>query len=98
MDKIVGIDLRVEKLKAYDKGFQAGQQSKQSEIDELKREMLNKTNEAYADGQRSMRKMIKSNEDELQKRIDVLSKKLNEMAHIFLDDLDEILKGDSHES
>ncbi len=36
--------------------------------------------------------------DELQKRIDVLSKKLNEMAHIFLDDLDEILKGDSHES
>ena len=32
--------------------------------------------------------------DELQKRIDVLSKKLNEMAHIFLDDLDDILKGD----
>ena len=32
--------------------------------------------------------------DELQKRIDVLSKKLNEMAHIFLDDLDDVLKGD----
>ena len=35
--------------------------------------------------------------DELQKRIDVLSKKLNEMAHIFLDDLDEILKGNTSE-
>ena len=43
--------------------FKAGQQSKQAEIDELR------------------------------KRIDVLSKKLNEMAHIFLDDLDEILRG-----
>ena len=48
--------------------FEAGQQSKQAEVDEL------------------------------QKRIDVLSKKLNEMAHIFLDDLDDISKGDSHES
>lgn len=50
--------------------FKAGQQSKQAEVDELKREMTNKTNDAYADGQKSMRKMIKSNEDELQKRID----------------------------
>ena len=48
--------------------FEAGQQSKQAEVDEL------------------------------QKLIDALSKKLNEMAHIFLDDLDDILKGDSHES
>ena len=40
--------------------FEAGQQSKQAEVDELKREMLNKTNEAYTDGQKSMRKMIKS--------------------------------------
>ena len=47
--------------------FEAGQQSKQAEVDEL------------------------------QKRIDVLSKKLNEMAHIFLDDLDEILKGNTNE-
>ena len=52
--------------------WEAGQQSKQAEVDELKREMTNKTNEAYADGQKSMRKMIKSNEDELQKRIDDL--------------------------
>lgn len=52
----------------FEKGFEAGQQSKQDEVDEL------------------------------QKRIDVLSKKLNEMAHIFLDDLDDILKGDLHES
>ncbi len=48
-------------------GFEAGQQSKQAEVDEL------------------------------QKRIDALSKKLNEMAHIFLDDLDDILKGDTNE-
>lgn len=45
-------------------GFEAGQQSKQAEVDEL------------------------------QKRIDVLTGKVNEMAHIFLDDLEEILKGD----
>lgn len=44
--------------------FQAGQQSKQAEVDELR------------------------------KRIDVLTGKVNEMAHIFLDDLEEILKGD----
>ena len=44
--------------------FEAGQQSKQAEVDELR------------------------------KRIDVLTGKVNEMAHIFLDDLEEILKGD----
>lgn len=44
--------------------WEAGQQSKQAEVDELK------------------------------KRIDVLTGKVNEMAHIFLDDLEEILKGD----
>ena len=49
---------------------------------------------AYEAGQQSKQAEV----DEMQKRIDVLSKKLNEMAHIFLDDLDEILKGDSHES
>ena len=48
----------------------------------------------YEAGQKSNQAEV----DELQKRIDVLSKKLNEMAHIFLDDLDDILKGDSHES
>ena len=53
--------------KAAKMGFEAGQQYKQSEVDEL------------------------------QKRIDVLSKKLNEMAHIFLDDLDEILKGNTND-
>ena len=52
--------------------FEAGQQSKQAEVDELKREMTNKTNEAYADGQKSMRKMIKSNEDELQNKYDAM--------------------------
>ena len=53
--------------KASKMGFEAGQQSKQAEVDEL------------------------------QKRIDALSKKLNEMAHIFLDDLDDILKGNTNE-
>ena len=48
----------------YEYYFQAGQQSKQAEVDELR------------------------------KRIDVLTGKVNEMAHIFLDDLEEILKGD----
>ena len=79
--------------------FKAGQQSKQAEIDELKREMLNKTNEAYADGQKSMRKMIKSNEDELQKRVDdaIALLEYNEYVDSPLQAL-EVLKGDSHES
>ena len=49
--------------------------------------------DAYEAGQQSKQAEV----DELQKRIDVLSKKLNEMAHIFLDDLDEILKGNTNE-
>ena len=49
--------------------------------------------DAYEAGQQSKQAEV----DELQKRIDVLSKKLNEMAHIFLDDLDEILKGNTSE-
>ena len=48
---------------------------------------------AYEAGQQSKQAEV----DELQKRIDVLSKKLNEMAHIFLDDLDEILKGNTND-
>ena len=50
--------------------------------------------DCYEAGQKSRQAEV----DELQKRIDALSKKLNEMAHIFLDDLDDILKGNSHES
>ena len=49
--------------------------------------------DAYEAGQQSKQAEV----DELQKRIDVLSKKLNEMAHIFLDDLDEILKGNTND-
>ena len=98
MDKIVGMDLRVEKLKAYDKGFQEGQRSKQAEVDELKREMLNKTNEAYAGGQKSMRKMIKSNEDELQKRInEALSCEDKCTWNIALVELKKILKGNTND-
>ena len=48
---------------------------------------------AFTAGQQSKQAEV----DELQKRIDVLSKKLNEMAHIFLDDLDEILKGNTND-
>lgn len=68
----------------------AGQQSKQAEVDELKREVLNKTNEAYADGQRSMRKMIKSNEDELQKRID----EINKLVDLWREDYVTLVKYD----
>lgn len=65
-----GFNFRPEQYDLYKYLYEGGQQSKQAEVDELKREMLNKTNDAYADGQKSMRKMIKSNEDELRKRID----------------------------
>lgn len=82
----------------YEYYFNAGQQSKQAEVDELKREMLNKTNEAYVDGQKSMRKMIKSNEDELQNRIDTtLNHTINYGGYDDLTHIINILKGDSHE-
>ena len=48
---------------------------------------------AWEAGQQSKQAEV----EDLQKRIDVLSKKLNEMAHIFLDDLDEILKGNTND-
>ena len=62
-----GFNFRPEQYDLYKYLYEAGQQSKQAEVDEL------------------------------QKRIDVLSKKLNEMARIFLDDLDEILKGNTND-
>ena len=82
--------------------FKAGQQSKQDEIDELKREIINKTNEAYADGQKSMRKMIKSNEDELQKRIDGALEKCytgirKQGGDYYLELVQDILKGACNE-
>lgn len=79
--------------------YEAGAQSKQAEVDELKREMTNKTNEAYADGQKSMRKMIKSNEDELREMV----RRLVDNTIVAVDDdlenqANDLLKGDSHES
>ena len=78
----------------FEKGFEAGQKSKQAEVDELKREMTNKTNEAYADGQRSMRKIIKSNEDELQKRIDEALEAFDDGSFNYCR---KILKGNTNE-
>ena len=73
--------------------YEAGQQSKQAEVDGLQMKL--------SEDSRVLHNVIdieRKKCEELQKRIDALSKKLNEMAHIFLDDLDDILKGDSHES
>ena len=73
--------------------YEAGQQSKQAEVDELQLKL--------SEDSRVLHNVIdieRKKCEELQKRIDALSKKLNEMAHIFLDDLDDILKGNSHES
>ena len=56
--------------------------------------MLNKTNEAYADGQKSMRKMIKSNEDDLQKRIDEALAVLSNMKQHGTDEAIYLLRGD----
>ena len=78
--------------------YEAGQQSKQAEVDELKREILNKTNEAYADGQKSMRKMIKSNEDELREMV----RRLVDNTIVAVDDslenkANDLLKGNTNE-
>ena len=67
-------------------------------FDEWRNEQRNKVDgyterDAYEAGQQSKQDEV----DELQKRIDVLSKKLNEMAHIFLDDLGDILKGNTND-
>lgn len=89
---------------SYGEEYTAAQEAwnfKQAEVDELKREMLNKANEAYADGQKSMRKMIKSNEGELRKRIDKVIEYLDSCdscCDISKLHLIKVLQGDSHES
>ena len=60
---------------------EAGQQSRQAEIDALKSEAINVNNEFYADGQKSMRKIMQGRIDELQKRIDELQTKLDSLQH-----------------
>ena len=72
--------------------FTAGQQSKQAKVDELQLKLSEDSRVLHNVIDIERRKC-----EELQERIDVLSKKLNEMAHIFLDDLDEILKGNTNE-
>ena len=72
--------------------FKAGQQSKQAEVDGLQLKLSEDSKVLHNVIDIERRKC-----EELQKRIDVLSKKLNEMAHIFLDDLDEILKGNTND-
>ena len=72
--------------------YEAGQQSKQAEVDELQLKLSEDSRVLHNVIDIERRKC-----EELQKRIDVLSKKLNEMAHIFLDDLDEILKGNTND-
>lgn len=94
-------DLEMNRPEFY-KFYEAGQQSRQAEINELKREMINKTNEAYVDGQKSMRKMIKSNEDELRKRIDeamkyVSESPLKDVSRRAMINFMDILKGNTNE-
>ena len=72
--------------------YEAGQQSKQAEVDGLQLKLSEDSRVLHNVIDIERRKC-----EELQERIDVLSKKLNEMAHIFLDDLDEILKGNTNE-
>ena len=72
--------------------WEAGQQSKQAEVDRLQMKLSEDSRVLHNVIDIERRKC-----EELQKRIDVLSKKLNEMAHIFLDDLDDILKGNTND-
>lgn len=73
--------------------FEAGAASRQAEIDALKQEVMRERergSEFFVDCEN-----MKAERDALQKRVDVLTTKVNEMAHIFLDDLEEILEGES---
>ena len=72
--------------------YEAGKQSKQAEVDGLQLKLSEDSRVLHNVIDIERRKC-----EELQERIDVLSKKLNEMAHIFLDDLDDILKGNANE-
>ena len=72
--------------------YEAGQKSRQAEVDELQLKLSEDSRVLHNVIDIERRKC-----EELQKRIDVLSKKLNEMAHIFLDDLDDILKGNTND-
>ena len=72
--------------------YEAGQKSRQAEVGELQLKLSEDSRVLHNVIDIERRKC-----EELQKRIDVLRKKLNEMAHIFLDDLDEILKGNTND-
>ena len=79
--------------------FEAGAQSRQDEIDELRSlcESIIKDGLEKTDRLRSIINQNNKEIEELQKRIDVLITKFNEMAHTFLDGLEEILKGETNE-
>ena len=87
-----GFNFRPEQYDLYKYLYEAGQQSKQAEVDGLQLKLSEDSRVLHNVIDIERRKC-----EELQERIDVLSKKLNEMAHIFLDDLDEILKGNTNE-
>ena len=87
-----GFNFRPEQYNLYKYLYEAGQQSKQAEVDGLQLKLSEDSRVLHNVIDIERRKC-----EELQERIDVLSKKLNEMAHIFLDDLDEILKGNTNE-
>ena len=87
-----GFNFRPEQYDLYKYLYEAGQQSKQAEVDELQLKLSEDSRVLHNVIDIERRKC-----EELQKRIDVLSKKLNEIAHIFLDDLDEILKGSTND-
>ena len=73
--KIIGLDIRVEKLNSFNKGFEAGQQSRQAEVDELQKkyEAMYQAFTVADDCRKEWHRCyvgVRKNEDELQKRID----------------------------
>lgn len=83
--------------------YEAGQQSRQAEVDELNfqlAEMKSRLNEAYTDGQSSMYKTKQAEIDELQKHIDDALEKCytgirKQGGDYYLESVEGILKGDT---
>ena len=82
--------------------YEAGQQSQQTKIDELQLEAINVNNEFYANGQKSMRKIMQGRVDELQARVDEALKQLDlaypESWGYCVDEAINILKGNKDEN
>lgn len=88
-DFIADVEINRQSFKSF---YEAGQQSKQAEVDELNfqlAEMKSRLNEAYTDGQSSMYKTKQAEIDELKKELEILQGMYNAVSLVAGDLVEE---------